>query len=125
MPIPVLIIGDHPHAGRTGQLVELQKFKHGLPDMGKVEFDEPNHEGEACYAQAKNLRVLSSQTDERSDVPKCDMTMGEYRNYYKCGRPAKFEIADTLRGRLKLCGIHAHALRRRGREPQPIKRTAT
>lgn len=59
----------------------------------------------------------------------CQMTMGEYRgnvrgNYHECGRPAKFEIHDRLRGRLKLCGIHAHALKRRGRPVEPLKASA-
>ena len=58
--IPVRIVGDHPHAGRTGTLVYIQKFKHVLPDMGKVEFDDPHHEGEACFAEPKNLRALKS-----------------------------------------------------------------
>ena len=56
---------------------------------------------------------------------RCQITMGEYRgnvrgNYYECGKPAKFMIHDRLRGNIKLCGIHARALRKRGRNLMPL-----
>lgn len=37
----------------------------------------------------------------------CQMTMGEYRNYYKCGRPSKGYLLQRDGTRLFVCGIHA------------------
>jgi len=44
------------------------------------------------------------------------MTMGEYRNYFECGKPAKFILSESIRGKIKVCGLHARALIRRGFE---------
>jgi hypothetical protein len=63
----VLIVGGHPHRGKTGTLTgELLKPKDGGPEMARVELDEEVAGVDACYAEAKDLQPVAS--DYRSEV---------------------------------------------------------
>jgi len=67
MPVHVVIIGDHPHAGRKGTAVSLQSFKHGvLPPMVEVRFDDDR---DGCFAKRENL-MIDPYTCERCGSPK-------------------------------------------------------
>lgn len=43
----------------------------------------------------------------------CQITMGEWGNYFECGKPAKFTVNDSLRGVICVCGLHARAINKR------------
>lgn len=43
----------------------------------------------------------------------CQMTLGEYGNYYKCGRKAKFKLPKKDMAIEFVCGIHAKVLNRK------------
>lgn len=56
----VLIVGDHPHRGKTGTLTgEVIRLKGG-PEMAKVTLDEPGFGTEECYAEAAHLQPVTS-----------------------------------------------------------------
>lgn len=69
----------------------------------------------------------------KSPTPTCQMTVSDHgsfngvENYWTCGKPAKFTIVDSMRGKLFVCGVHARThditAKRYGREPaKPIEK---
>ncbi len=73
-PIRVLIVGDHPHAERVGEIrsqadgtiESISLF--GGPTMFKVYFDDD----EACFCGAVNMRLVESEST-RSFETSCEM----------------------------------------------------
>jgi hypothetical protein len=56
----VMIVGDHPWSGHSGEALELQTFKHLLPPMVRVRLDDAPDvpEGHECFAEKCDLRLL-------------------------------------------------------------------
>ena len=68
-PVPVEVIGKHPHAGRRGTIPCQNGRMEAISVLGatmfKVEFEPDGRYPEACFAERPNLRLLGKPARAR------------------------------------------------------------
>lgn len=61
----VKVVGNHPHRGATGTVVQSGaiRMKDGGDVMFRVALDQGDHSGQECFAEEEYLRDLPPEED--------------------------------------------------------------